>query len=469
MKHAVKTVLLVSALIAVTACNKNKESADVAALAKQLGEMQAKLEAAEKADAGAEEIGRLKKELEEQKERAERRRERREGGERGNRQQSSETETTAQTAAPATAPSAPASAAAATTAEPAKSTTAATTTPAASTATATPAASTSSGGFQMSGTTLTKYTGSGGNVTIPNGVTAIGQQAFRGSNITSVTIPDSVTSIEMLAFADCRNLASVTIGNGVTSITQGAFVDCLSLTAINVDSGNTVYSSADGVVYNKNKTILILYPSGKKGAFTIPNGVVSIGEAAFAEHKSITSVIIPNSITSIGKSAFENSTSLASVTIGNGVTNIGESAFAGCTSLASIIIPDSVTSIGRGAFCASGLTSVTIPGSVTRIEGIEKMGSSYGGTFENCQRLTSVTIGSRVTYIGPAALGGCTNLTSVTFLGGMASFDFLDGNVGRGAFGYIGDLDGKYFDGGAGTYKTTPVSRGPRGTVWTKQ
>ncbi|MBQ3624978.1 MAG: leucine-rich repeat domain-containing protein [Prevotella sp.] len=178
----------------------------------------------------------------------------------------------------------------------------------------------------------------------------------------------SVTSIGKSAFSDCSGLTSVTIPNSVTSIGKYAFSDCSGLTEINVDENNTVYSSIDGVVFNKSQTELVCYPGGKQGAYIIPNSVTSIGEYAFDYCSGLTSVTIGNSVTSIGKYAFWGCTGLTSVTIPNSVTSIGESAFDDCTGLTSVTIGNSVTSIGNWAFYrCSGLTSIDIPNSVTSI------------------------------------------------------------------------------------------------------
>jgi hypothetical protein len=167
------------------------------------------------------------------------------------------------------------------------------------------------------------------SVTIPNSVTTIERSAFSNcTSLTSVTIPNSVTSIGESAFSSCSSLTSVTIPNSVTSIGEYPFRGCTSLTAINVDAGNTAYSSQDGVVYNKAKTTLFMFPAGKTGAFTIPTSVTSIGENAFGWCEGLTSVTIPDSVTSIGDWAFTGCRNLTSVTFVVG-SNISDSNFGG--------------------------------------------------------------------------------------------------------------------------------------------
>ena len=134
--------------------------------------------------------------------------------------------------------------------------------------------------------------------------------------------------------------------------------------------------------------------------------IATIGNSAFEDCESLTSVTIPDSVTTIGSSAFESCDSLTSITIPDSVTTIGDYAFYSCDSLTSVTIPDSVTTIGMWAFCdCSSLTSVTIGDSVTTIE---------GSAFRGCSSLTSVTIPDSVTTIGDSAFRGCSSLTSAT-------------------------------------------------------
>jgi len=279
----------------------------------------------------------------------------------------------------------------------------------------------------------------------------------------------------------------VAIPDSVTSIGIWSFHGCTRLSAIDVAPLNPAYSSLDGVLFDKSQSSLLRCPIGKLGTYIVPNNVTNIGELAFRECTSLTSVTIPGSVLSIGREwvgglrqppgAFQYCTGLTNVTLANGLISIGCSAFLGCTSLASVIIPDSVTSIDFCAFCGcTSLTSVTIGNSLTSIGASHFIGCTSltlievdplntvcssldgvvfnklqtelwlcppgragdytiphsvttigGGAFSGCTSLTSVIIPDGVTSIGGGAFSGCTSLTSVIIPDGVT-------NIGMWAF-----------------------------------
>ena len=272
------------------------------------------------------------------------------------------------------------------------------------------------GGARITASTAT------GAVTIPNelggyAVKTVGNNgwpsvfAYFNTSVTSVSIPDSVTSIGAGAFQGCTGLTSVSIGNGVMSIGDYALQGCPGLTSISVGSANTIYSSISGVLFNKTATTLLTYPNGKQGSYAIPTSVTSIGAGAFQGCTGLSSVSIPDSVTIVGDNAFTGCTGLTNVNIGDGVTSIGGEAFSGCTGLTSVSVPDSVTSIGEYAFQGcTGLTSANIGN-----------GSTGYQAFQGCTGLTSLTIGNGATSIGYEAFTDCTSLTSVTIPEGVTS------------------------------------------------
>jgi len=230
------------------------------------------------------------------------------------------------------------------------------------------------------------------SVTVPNSVTSIGQYAFQNcGSLISITIPNSVTSIGDYAFYGCNSLTSIAIPSSVTSIGSAAFRYCGQMTTIEVDILNTKYASPDGVLYNKDKTELILYPPNRRASeFLIPNGVekidsfafsgccnlksitipdsvTSIEECAFTEISSLRSIIIPSSVTSVGTSAFSYCPQLTAINIPSSVTSLGDSVFSYCTQLTTINIPSSVKTIGSYAFYNTGVTDLYIPDNVVSI------------------------------------------------------------------------------------------------------
>ena len=301
------------------------------------------------------------------------------------------------------------------------------------------------------------------SITIPDSITSIGDMAFyssrgltrvyitdiaawcaidfgdnplsdannlylNGELVTDLVIPDGVTSIGAYAFRNCDSLTSVTIGDGVTSIGDGAFYGCSGLTSVyitDIAAWCAIDFGDNPLSYAHN-----LYLNGELVTdLVIPDGVTSIGAYAFRNCDSLTSVTIGDGVTSIGEHTFSGCSSLKSITIPDGVTSIGNYAFYGCGSLTSITIPDGVTSIGDSAFygCDS-LTSIVIPDGVTFIG---------NDAFEGCSGLTSITIPDGVTSIGYQAFAWCDSLTSVTIPDSVAF-------IADSAFYGCGSLTGVY-------------------------
>ena len=292
--------------------------------------------------------------------------------------------------------------------------------------------------FVIEARELKKYRGVAADVVIPNTVKIIGEHAFEGLSVTSVTIPNSVTSIGFQAFCNCRKLTSITIPDSVTSIAARAFLGCNGLkTAGPIGSGSDYQFSWKTAIPDH------AFDGSGLTSITIPNTVESIGSHAFGGCESLASIAIPNSVIRIGGGAFCDCSGLTSVSIPDSVTNIGSYAFARCNNLkrvnitdlsmwckitfeedalsnplsnsanlyidnkivTNIEIPDSVTCIGACAFTGCcGLESIIIPNSVLGIGNL---------AFKECSGLTSVTIPDSVTSIGRSAFLGCRSLTHI--------------------------------------------------------
>lgn len=257
-------------------------------------------------------------------------------------------------------------------------------------------------------------------------VTSITGRAFQNcTDITSVTIPSSITNIGYYVFQGCTGISSVTFNATNCSSMGGSnnyrvFLGCSNITQLTIGEGVTripsyAFSGCTGITN-----------------VDIPNSVSNIGMCAFDGCSSLTSVNIPNSVTSIGNSAFYNCSNLNRVNIPSSVTSISEGVFRYCSSLTSITIPESVTSIGNRAFQGCGLTSVTIPSSVQNVgedafaycdyitnvvlnaTNCSSMGTSGNPAFNTCNGIRRATIGEGVSRIPDYAFKTCRNLESLT-------------------------------------------------------
>ena len=281
---------------------------------------------------------------------------------------------------------------------------------------------------------VTKCHESAVSVVIPDGVTAIGENAFnKCESLKSVVIAESVREIGKCAFYSCEALESVVIPKGVTAIGNCAFANCSKLKAVDIPEGVTeisycafekcssleqvtipesVTSIVDAAFNNCSSLKSVVIPNGVKQIeswtfkncasleqVTIPEGVVQIGMEAFYRCSSLKSIELPNSLTAIGEQAFDNCTSLSSVTFGDKITEIAPFSFMRCESLKSIEIPSSVSEIGVGVFAdCTALSGIVIP------EGVTKIGRE---AFYHCTALTSIEIPSTMTKIEKDAFKGC--------------------------------------------------------------
>lgn len=225
-------------------------------------------------------------------------------------------------------------------------------------------------------------------------VTQIGYYAFQNcKDLTSVIIPQTITSLPSSAFLNCSSLTTITMSSNVTTIGNNAFEGCKSLSSIVIPEGVTAISNK---LFNGCE---------KLASVTLPQGITTIGEGAFMGCKSLTMLSLPNQISSIEKTAFKNCTGLASIVLPEELTTITESTFEGCSGLVSIVMPDKITRIGPTAFlnCTS-LSSIVFSNALYSI------GAS---AFQNCTSLFTVSMPSSVHLIGKNAFYGCTGLKKV--------------------------------------------------------
>ena len=252
-------------------------------------------------------------------------------------------------------------------------------------------------------------------VVVEEGVTGIGNSAFSGCGLTSVSLPSTLKTIGDFAFKYCRELLSIKIPASVTSISGSAFADCDAMTEVLVEKGSANYcNDASGVLYNKDKTELVFCPRDLPYSYEIPSTVKIIAPYAFHNCKSLTSMVIPGSVVILGDYSFAGCKNLSAVTMGNGLVSMGGYAFKGCDSLKGVKLPDSLVNMGSYAFwgCES-LKEVKLPDNLVSIS---------DNCFLLCDALGSITIPKKVSHIGYNAFLGCS-LWEIKFEGNAPVID----------------------------------------------
>lgn len=223
-------------------------------------------------------------------------------------------------------------------------------------------------------------------IEIKDGITHIGSWAFAGGEqVTSIAIPDSVSSIAGYAFSGWV-FSLFQVPKNITTIYGNAFSNCPNLKAFSVAEGNTAFCATDGVLYDITGATLIKFPQGKATKFTVPSTVKRIGASSFSECRELTSVVISEGVTVIEDHAFQNCRALKEISLPSTLKEIGELAFLYCQQLPSITLPKGLTTIGNNAFngCAN-LTTLSIPSGVSDF-------SVGSGTFSECSRLASIQV-----------------------------------------------------------------------------
>lgn len=247
------------------------------------------------------------------------------------------------------------------------------------------------------------------NIVLPDALTTIKEDAFEAcDSLTNIILPDGLVTIGDAAFEGCSSLKTITLPAALKKISDGTFCACFSLTNITVSTQNNYFSSVDGVLFNKQKTTLITYPTGKnQTSYTVPESTDSIGDNAFY-YSSLRNIILPESLEEIGNKAFYHCESLENIIFPKSIKMIGDEAFYECKYLTNIVLPTSLKTIGNSVFRdCHRLKSVILPKS------LEVIGNF---AFADCIDLESIILPESLRTIGELAFSDCLSLTDITCL-----------------------------------------------------
>ncbi len=239
-------------------------------------------------------------------------------------------------------------------------------------------------------------------VSLPNSIQKLSWTFSGCKGLTKMQLPESVQTLDG-TFKNCTGLTEVYIPASVTSLSADCFSGCTNLSAITVDEENDTYVSVDGIVYDKDITMLVCQP-GAVDSVKLPSGITLIGDGAFA-NSNITAIELPASVVTIGEKAFENCVNLKQIQLSANLKSIGCSAFSGCTALENIILPESLISLGSSVFYkCSSLRSIVLPDALTEIG---------KDVFSACTNLTSVVFPNGIKTIEESMFSSCQSLTHI--------------------------------------------------------
>lgn len=279
------------------------------------------------------------------------------------------------------------------------------------------------------------------SISLPNTISVMGDACFEScSRLESVTLPAGLTSLGNSCFYDCRNLASVTLPEGIEELGYQCFYGCTSLESVvlpgslrtignncfydcsalkSVTFGGSIGALPEKCFYGCTSLESIALPEGVKelgencfyrcsnlASVTLPESITRLADFCFAECTSLSSITLPNSITDMGFRCFFRCSGLESVTLPEGITLLPSNCFESCSSLVSVNLPGSILSLGSDCFIScTSLSSITLP------EGLEMIS---GRCFYRCTSLTSIKLPRSLNYIGGSCFANCSYLTDIT-------------------------------------------------------